>query len=77
MKKTINSICMASVVTASLLLSACSDFLDKEPLAQGTEAITFHTPEQFEQAANALYNTDGWKDLNGTAYTNMDKNLDI
>ena len=77
MKTRFNKFCLASVVAASLSLGACSDFLDKEPLAQGTEAITFKTPEQFEQAANALYNTDGWKDLNGTAYSNMDKNLDI
>lgn len=42
-------------------LTACSDFLDKEPLSQGTEAIVFKTPEHFEQAANALYNVIGWK----------------
>lgn len=77
MKKIFNQFCLASVVAVSLSLNACSDFLEKEPLSQGTEAITFQTPEQFEQAANALYNTDGWKDLNGTAYANMDKNLDI
>lgn len=69
---------MFSFCGGSLFIAECLQRLSgKEPLSQGTEAITFQTPEQFEQAANALYNTDGWKDLNGTAYANMDKNLDI
>ena len=46
----------------------CSDFLEKEPLSQGTEAIVFKTPEHFEQAANALYNMNGWKNLNGRGF---------
>ena len=54
MKTIINKFFLASAVVMSL--TACSDFLDKEPLSQGTEAIVFKTPEHFEQAANALYN---------------------
>ena len=54
MKTIINKIFLASALTLSL--SACSDFLEKEPLSQGTEAIVFKTPEHFVQAANALYN---------------------
>ena len=67
------------LITSAILLSftACSDFLEMEPLSQGTEAIVFKTPEHFEQAANALYNVEGWKDYNNAAYTNMDKNTDI
>ena len=67
------------LITSAMLLSfsACSDFWEMEPLSQGTEAIVFKTPEHFEQAANALYNVEGWKDYNNTAYTNMDKNTDI
>ena len=38
MKTRFNKFCLASVVAASLSLGACSDFLDKEPLAQGTDA---------------------------------------
>ena len=48
MKSIINRIFIASALTFSL--SACSDFLNKEPLSQGTEAIVFKTPEHFEQA---------------------------
>ena len=51
MKTIINKIFLASALTLSL--SACSDFLEKEPLSQGTEAIVFKTPEHFVQAANA------------------------
>ena len=66
MKSIINRIFIASALTFSL--SACSDFLNKEPLSQGTEAIVFKTPEHFEQAAYYLY---GWD------YNAMDRNLDI
>ncbi|MGG6496794.1 UNVERIFIED_CONTAM: RagB/SusD family nutrient uptake outer membrane protein, partial [Bacteroidetes bacterium 56_B9] len=38
----------------------------------------FKTPQQFEQAANALYNTEGWKNYENKAnYGNMDRGLDI
>lgn len=78
MKNIINKYIIASAAV-TLSLSACSDFLDKEPMSQGTEAIVFKTPEHFEQAANALYNTMGWKNLNGGAAYNdiMDRNTDI
>lgn len=69
MKSIINRIFIASAVTFSL--SACSDFLNKEPLSQGTEAIVFKTPEHFEQAAYYLYDLYGWD------YNAMDRNLDI
>ena len=69
MKSIINRIFIASALTFSL--SACSDFLNKEPLSQGTEAIVFKTPEDFEQAAYYLYDLYGWD------YNAMDRNLDI
>lgn len=69
MKSIINRIFIASALTFSL--SACSDFLNKEPLSQGTEAIVFKTPEHFEQAAYYLYDLYGWD------YNAMDRNLDI
>lgn len=76
--KTINNLLVLSAMTMGLSLSACSDFLDKEPLSQGTEAIVYKTPEHFEQAANALYNMEGWKNYDGKAnYDNMDRNTDI
>ena len=65
MKTIINKIFLASALTLSL--SACSDFLEKEPLSQGTEAIVFKTPEHFVQAANALYNMEGWKNYDNKA----------
>jgi hypothetical protein len=62
----------------AISFAGCSDFLEKEPLSTGTEAIMFKTPEQFMQAANALYNLEGWKDYNGaTAYYKMDQGMDI
>lgn len=69
MKSIINRIFIALALTFSL--SACSDFLNKEPLSQGTEAIVFKTPEHFEQAAYYLYDLYGWD------YNAMDRNLDI
>ena len=76
MKSIINKIILLSAITYSL--SGCSDFLNKEPLSEGTEAIFFKTPEHFEQAANALYNLEGWKDYNGQpTYYKMDQGLDI
>src|ERR1035437_416020 len=62
----------------AMLMTGCSDILNKEPLSSGTEAIFFKTPEQFKQAANALYQLEGWKDYNGGAtYYKMDQGLDI
>ncbi len=69
MKSIINRIVIASALTLSL--SACSDFLNKEPLSQGTEAIVFKNPQHFEQAAYNLYDLYGWD------YGAMDRNLDI
>lgn len=62
----------------AMLMTGCTDLLNKEPLASGTEAIFYKTPDQFKQAANALYNLEGWKDYNNAAtYYKMDQNLDI
>lgn len=57
---------------AAMMLCSCSDFLEKEPLSEGTEAIVFLTPEQFKAAANEFYN-----DLPGWNYDTMDRNTDI
>ena len=74
--KTINKLFILSALTLSL--ASCSEFLDKEPLSQGTEAIFYKTPKHFDQAANALYNLEGWKNYDGKAtYYKMDQNLDI
>lgn len=59
------------ILSAGVSMASCSDFLDKEPLDQGTEAIAFKTPEQFEQAANALYDLPQWKNAD------FDGNTDI
>lgn len=77
MKTIINKFFLVSAVV--MALTACSDFLDKEPLSQGTEAIVFKTPEHFEQAANALYNVIGWKNLDDKpSYDDiMDRGTDI
>ncbi len=76
MKTIINKIYILLMI--AFMLSACSDFLNKEPLSQGTEAIVFKTAEHFEQAANALYNLEGWKNYDGSNIDDrLDKNLDI
>ena len=60
------------VTTVALGLTACGDFLDKEPLSEGTEVIVFKTPSHFEQAANAFYNhLPGWDKWD------LDRNTDI
>ena len=56
----------------ALMLGSCSDFLEKEPMSEGTEAIVFLNPEQFKAAANEFYN-----DLPGWNYDTMDRNTDI
>ncbi len=64
-------------VASVALMAGCNDILDKEPLSQGTEAIFFKTADHFKQAANALYQLEGWKDYNGSAtYYKMDQGMD-
>lgn len=77
MKAIFTKIFWVSALTLSM--TACSDFLEKEPLSQGTEAIVFKTPEHFEQAANALYNVEAWKNYDNSAISGdrLDKNTDI
>jgi hypothetical protein len=65
------------VIMAIMMQTSCSDFLDKEPLSSGTEAIFYKTPEQFTQAANALYNIEGWKNYDGKESLRMDQGTDI
>lgn len=73
-----NILKLCAIAVFAFVFTACSDFLDKEPLSQGTEAITYKTPAHFEQAANALYNLEGWKDYNNApTYYKMDQGLDI
>lgn len=70
MKSTISKLFMASALLASL--SSCSEFLDKEPLSEGTEAITFKNATQFQQAADAFI-----EHLPGWDYNSWDKGTDI
>lgn len=67
------------LIASAILFASCNDFLEKEPLSSGTEAIFFKTADHFKQAANALYNLEGWKDYNGAAIydSKTDRNLDI
>ena len=66
-------------VTLLASTTGCSDFLNKEPLSQGTDAVFYKTPDQFKQAANAFYDDIiAWKDFSGSAsYSWMDQGLDI
>lgn len=63
---------MIMACAGMLALASCDDFLEKEPLSSGTEAIVFQNPSQFKAAANEFYN-----DLPGWDYNTMDKNTDI
>lgn len=68
---------MILLAAFAMTATGCSDFLEREPLAQGTEAIFFQNAEQFKQAANEFYNNlDGWKDKNNAGF-GFDKGLDI
>lgn len=50
------------IMLSAIVFASCSDFLDREPISSGTEAIFFKTPDHFKQAANALYfDLEGWK----------------
>lgn len=53
MKTIINKFFLVSAVV--MALTACSDFLDKEPLSQGTEAIVFKTPLNILNRLPMLY----------------------
>ncbi|MDR2147589.1 MAG: RagB/SusD family nutrient uptake outer membrane protein [Tannerella sp.] len=67
------------IALSATVFASCSDFLEREPLSQGTEAIFFKNPEQFKQAANALYNLEGWKnyDNSNIGADRLDRGLDI
>ena len=77
MKKQIYTIYAVLYLGLSVTTTGCSDFLEKEPMASGTEAIAFKTPEQFDQAANALYHLNGWKNYDNKANYNFDDGTDL
>ena len=68
-----NKIITAALITMGLTLTSCSDWLEKEPTAEGTESVAFGNAEQFEQAANAFYNhlPSGW------SFDDYDQGTDI
>ena len=67
------------IMLTAIVFASCSDFLNREPLSDGTEVIFFKTPDHFIQAANALYDMEGWKNYDGGNITGnrMDQNMDI
>ncbi len=70
MKSTIYRLFIASALLAST--TSCSEFLEKEPLSSGTEAIVFKNATQFQQAADAfISHLPGWN------YDTMDRGTDI
>jgi hypothetical protein len=58
-------------LAVGFITTSCSDFLDKQPLSEGTSAIMYQNPEQFRQAANALYC------FSGSFQSQFDGNLDV
>lgn len=70
MKSIITKLVMSSALIASI--TSCSEFLEKEPLSEGTEAIVFKNATQFQQAADAfIEHLPSWKSIT------WDKNTDI
>lgn len=68
----------ALLLALTMVGTSCSDFLDREPLDAGTSAIYYKNVEQFKQAANGLYNLEGWKNYNGgTIYDKLDRGSDL
>lgn len=63
---------MAVTAIAAMTTTSCSDFLDKDPLSSGTEAIAFKNPTQFQQAADAFIGH-----LPGWSYSLWDGGTDI
>lgn len=59
--------------------SGCKDFLDQQPLSEGTVPNFYKTPEQFKMAANAFYDdVIAWRDFsNNASYYLMDQGTDI
>ena len=78
MKTIINKFFLVSA--GVMALTACSDFLDKEPLSPGEQRLLcLRLLNILEQAANALYNVIGWKNLDDKpSYDDiMDRGTDI
>lgn len=74
MKHTYISIALMALACS---VTSCTDFLDREPLSDGTDAIYYSNADQFEAAANGLYDLEGWKNYNGAAnYASMDWGTD-
>lgn len=66
------------LLAMAMVGTSCSDFLDREPLSSGTDAVYFKTADHFMQAANNLYNLEGWKNYNGgTIYDKLDAGTDL
>lgn len=70
MKSMISKWFVASALVACM--PSCSDFLDKEPLAEGTEAVAFKNAVQFQQAADKFIDH-----LPGWSYDSWDRSTDI
>ncbi|WP_372743936.1 RagB/SusD family nutrient uptake outer membrane protein [Lutibacter sp.] len=67
-----NKFIQTLVIVSALILSSCVDeILDKEPIQGYTEAAFYDSPEEFELAANKLYN-----DLNDPRNTEKSEMLD-
>lgn len=68
----------AILMAFTLAVTSCSDFLERAPLSDGTDAIYYQNADQFVQAANSLYDLEGWKDYNGgTIYDKLDRSTDL
>jgi hypothetical protein len=51
-----NKIFFLSIITCGLLISSCTKQLNQTPISQGTTATFYHSPSDFIQGANAVYN---------------------
>src|SRR5450432_909988 len=51
-----NKIFFLSIIACGLLISSCSKQLNQIPISQGTTATFYHSPSDFIQGINAVYN---------------------
>lgn len=61
---------LAFMLPVAFLASACTDFLDKEPLGQNTEINFFNDPDNAVLGINSIYDAASWDEgPNGAGHT--------
>ena len=56
-----NSLQIAAILTAGLIMAGCSSFLDKKPMGVESSATFFKTKDQALEATTAVYDVTAWR----------------